>query len=239
MDFSWDCWSFSEICWFSTGSLTKTLNRTQVIEESGLRPEYLTISCELQALAKIVRNELGNGSSENVGFPNTFGANSSPLFERGRFYDEYSARRNERLKRKKGETGDVGKTPYKLGVTVEPSKRRDTKKFESLRKSVPAALSVDRSENPRYLLRSSTKENKKPPMPFNVEKSAVAGDRKIGARRVRKVWKLRNGSHTICFWFLRSQKVFEGCLQLGFASLYSSVWDWFQWFYILWRKTYD
>lgn len=165
------------------------MNRTQVIEESGLRPEYLTISCELKALAKIVRNELGNGNPENLGFPNTFGANSMTLFERGRLYDEYSARRNERLKRKKCETGDSGKTPYKLGVTAEPAKRRDSKskKLESLRKSVPAALSVHRSENPRYLLRSSTKENKKPPLSFDLEKSAIAGDGKIGSRRVRKV----------------------------------------------------
>ena len=160
-----------------------------MIEELGLRSEYLTISCELQALAKIVRNELGNGSSENLGFPDCFGPNSTPLFERGRFYDEYSARRNERLKRKKGETGALGKTPYKLGVTAESTKRRDSKskKFDSLRKSVPAALSVDRSENPRYLLRSSTKENKKPPLPFDVEKSAMAGVREIGSRRIRKV----------------------------------------------------
>ncbi|XP_057807728.1 uncharacterized protein LOC131022297 isoform X2 [Salvia miltiorrhiza] len=59
------------------GSLTKSQmpNRSWDVEQSGLRPEYHTISCELSVL----------------------GGQRSPLFERGRFYDEYCARRNERL----------------------------------------------------------------------------------------------------------------------------------------------
>lgn len=165
------------------------------MEESDLRPEYHLISCELRALAKMVHDEFGNGDSTNAGVGKSLSTNSSPLFERGRFYEEYSARRNERLKRKKGgsETGDEGKTtPYNLGVraTVESSKRRDSRKLESLRKSVSAAYSVERSENPRYLLRSMSKENKKPPLPFavnNYEKSVLASERKIGARKGRKI----------------------------------------------------
>ncbi|KAK9290419.1 hypothetical protein L1049_008588 [Liquidambar formosana] len=109
------------------------------------------------------------------------------MFERGsRFYDEYSVRRNERLKRKKIETGDEKKTVYDLGVKVEIAKRRDSKKFESARKSASAIYSLERSENPRYMLRSN-KENKKPPMWVTAEKSMGDGERKTGARRVWKI----------------------------------------------------
>ncbi|GKU98141.1 hypothetical protein SLEP1_g11178 [Rubroshorea leprosula] len=173
------------------GSLTKSQKpiRSCNIEESEIRPEYQSISCELRALAKMVRDEFGGGESENAmaAANNSLSANSTPLFERGRFYDEYSARRNERLKRKKGETGNEPKTAYKLGVTVESSKRRDSKKLESLRKSVSAAYSVERSENPRYMLRSMSKENKKPPLALavNNEKPVIGSGRKTGVRRVR------------------------------------------------------
>ena len=49
----------------------------------------------------------------------------NPLFERGRFYEEYSAIRNERLKRKRGECGVEKQTPSKqyLGVRMESAKR--------------------------------------------------------------------------------------------------------------------
>ncbi|KDP36798.1 hypothetical protein JCGZ_08089 [Jatropha curcas] len=171
------------------GSLTKSQkpNLTREMEESDLRSENHTMSCELRALARMVQDELGNASSTSVGLSNNSSTNSSPLFERGRFYEVYSARRNERLKRKKGETEEEGKTPYHLGVTVESSKKRDSKKLESLRKSVSAAYSVERSANPRYSLRSLSKENKKPPLPFNVEKSVCPSERKVGTRRVRKI----------------------------------------------------
>lgn len=138
----------------------------------------------------MVRMELGCEDSEYGGVGDQLSVNSSALFERGRFYDEYSARRNERLKRKKAESVADIKTPYNLGVTVESSKRYNSKKHvESLRKSVAAAYSVERSEaTPRYLLRSMTKENKKPPLPANLEKSvAAAGERKGGTRRVRRI----------------------------------------------------
>ncbi|KAA8537416.1 hypothetical protein F0562_026897 [Nyssa sinensis] len=172
------------------GSLTKTQlpNRAWDIEELELRPEYHTISCELRALAKMVHDGFGNADSSNDGFATTFNAISSPLFERGRFYDEYSARRNERLKRKKGEIGDGKKSVYNLGVKVESAKRRDSKKFEGLKKSIPPTPMTDRRENPRYSLRSSSsKENKKPPLAVNCDNSVGGGgDRKTAARRVRK-----------------------------------------------------
>lgn len=146
----------------------------------------------------MVKDELGNGETENVGVglggeTISLSANSTPLFERGRFYDEYSARRNERLKRKKGETGNEPKTGYNLGlgVTVESSKRRESKKLESLRKSVSAAYSVERSEmiqTPRYHLRSMSKENKKPPLAAaNISYSALGTEKKAATRRVRRV----------------------------------------------------
>ncbi|XP_024931018.1 uncharacterized protein LOC107419801 isoform X2 [Ziziphus jujuba] len=175
------------------GSLTKSqkLNRTRDMAESELRPEYHSISCELRALAKMVQDELGNGETQKAGFATSPSAvYSSSLFERGRFYEEYSARRNERLRRKKGQTGDQGKTTYNLGVTVESGKRSSCRKLESFRKSISAAYSVETtSETPRYMLRSMSKENKKPPLAAAVysDKSKVgAGERKLGARRVRR-----------------------------------------------------
>ncbi|CAI0382167.1 unnamed protein product [Linum tenue] len=167
-----------------------------------LRPEYRFMSSELRALAKQVRDELGNGDlaakPKSVG--GSLSANSSPLFfERGKLYDEYAARRNERLRKKKicGAAYDFAKTPsYRLGVTVESSKRRDsTRKMESLRKSVASAYGGGQrlvgGETPRYLLRSMCKDSKKPPpapLAMNFERSALPSERNIGVRRsVRRV----------------------------------------------------
>ncbi|GAB2289295.1 hypothetical protein Dimus_023599 [Dionaea muscipula] len=153
-----------------------------------LRPEYGTISSELTALAKLVEKEFGTPSTvpENGRFGNLLGVDNNKtisLFERGRFYDEYSARRNERLKRKmEGETGgaaaaaETTKTvSSKLGVKIEYSakKRVENRKMESLVKSVSAAYEVDRSEHPRYALRSINKPPL-PALPVNIERSAVA-----------------------------------------------------------------
>ncbi|KAB2093499.1 hypothetical protein E1A91_A02G100500v1 [Gossypium mustelinum] len=149
------------------GSLTRSQKPilTWGIEESEIRPEYRSISCDLRVLARTVRDEFGNGETEAAGLGEKTVlsvTNSCPVFERGRFYEEYSARRNERLKRKKGETQNESKTGHHLGVTVESSKRRgSSKKLESLRKSVEI-------QTPRYLLRSMNKENKKPPLPVSV-----------------------------------------------------------------------
>ncbi|KAL2505883.1 hypothetical protein Adt_21504 [Abeliophyllum distichum] len=158
------------------------------VEELELRPEYGTISCELRALAKMVRQEFGT-SNENIDveFDNgVLSASRNPLFERGRFYEEYSARRNDRLKRKKGEMeGDKKKPTSNLGVRMESAK-----KFDSARKmavaATPMMVQIEAS-TPRYSLRSCTrKENKKPPLPMNVENSVRYTERKVGVRRVRK-----------------------------------------------------
>lgn len=189
------CLILVEFCTVS-GSLTKTQlpNRPS---ESELRPEYHTISYELRALAKMVQNEFGDPDLGNAAFgskSSRVSMSRSPLFERGRFYDEYSARRNERLKRKNGDTGDDErkKSAYGLGVKMESAKKRDSKRLEGLRKSVfsTPVMMADRKENPRYMLRSMTKENKKPPLPpVNLEKSlgGGGGERKTAARRVRKI----------------------------------------------------
>lgn len=160
-----------------------------------LRPEYQSISCELQALAKMVQDEFAEANkakSNSAGFDvggGSMSAGSRPVsvFERGRFYDEYSARRNERLRRKKIDNGEFEKTPYKLGVMVESSKKRDSsRKLENLRKSVTAAYSVERSE-PRYMLRSMSKENKKPPLAVVNSSAAVSTVRRTGGRRTRQI----------------------------------------------------
>lgn len=175
------------------GSLTKSEkpNRKWDTEEPELRPEYRSISCELRALAKMVRDEFGKEESNNAnngGVSNSLSANSSPVFERGRFYEEYSARRNERLSRKKSEDSrNERKSVYNLGVTVESAKRGSTsKKLESLRKSVSAAYSLE-PPTPRYMLRSMSKDSKKPPLATTFGKSVIGSERKVGgARRVRR-----------------------------------------------------
>lgn len=172
--------------------------RSWDVEESGLRPEYHMISCELRALAKMVHQELGT-----KGIPSfdddggVLGGQRSPLFERGRFYEEYSARRNERLRRKKGEVEGYEKKPayaYDLGVRVESAKKREATKFDSRRKAAVAAAAAtpvaERREarmtpTPRYSLRSTSKENKKPPIPMSLDKSVVG----ITERKVRRTRK--------------------------------------------------
>ncbi|KAK4600205.1 hypothetical protein RGQ29_010034 [Quercus rubra] len=175
------------------GSLTKSEkpSRRWDMEESELRPEYRSISCELRALARMVSDEFGKGDSDNTngGVSNSVCPDSSTLFERGRFYEEYSAKRNERLRRKKSEARDERRSFYNLGVNVESAKRGSTsKKIQSLRRSVSAAYSVEKSEivapTPRYMLRSMSKENKKPPLATTYGKSVIGSERKVGARRV-------------------------------------------------------
>jgi len=138
-----------------------TMTKLQM-KESEIKPQYQTISHELNALSKMVQDELGAMNSKNYS-PN--GAeNFGSAFERGRFYDEYTARRNERLRKKLNETKmDEPKTAYNLGVKVETAKKKEyKKKTETLKKSVAATYSVDRSQHSRYALRSTVK---KPPLP--------------------------------------------------------------------------
>ncbi|TKY75322.1 RING/U-box superfamily protein [Spatholobus suberectus] len=169
------------------GSLTKS---QKPVHSPNMRPEYRTISCELRSLAKMVRDEFSHANSENAATANSCGAkNPSSLFERGRFYDEYSARRNERLMRKKGITAvDEGKAKsvHALGVTVESGKKSSVRKIGNLRKSISAAYSAGVSETPRYMLRSMTKENKKPPLATKFDKAVTAGEKKMGTR-VRRI----------------------------------------------------
>ncbi|KAI3428938.1 uncharacterized protein J3R85_008962 [Psidium guajava] len=88
----------------ASGCLTKSqkLSRAWEIDESELRPEYRSISCELRALTEMVRDELSNADPADPFFTNSGGASTVSVFERRRFYDVYCARRNERLKMKKG-----------------------------------------------------------------------------------------------------------------------------------------
>ncbi|KAI3725555.1 hypothetical protein L1987_65345 [Smallanthus sonchifolius] len=91
------------------------------------------MSCELQALTKMIQDTLRGSATTNQS------ANKGPLFQGGKSYDEYSARRNERLIRKRGgESGVEKKTQCKqyLGVRMESAKRTtgEVKQFESARK---------------------------------------------------------------------------------------------------------
>lgn len=180
------------------------------VEECELRPEYRTISCELRALTNMVREELGKRDRDgeniiNIAFGNGVGVgvDSHSLFERGRLYDAYSAKRNERLKRKKTGGDDVKAATYNysysVGVAAEctptAKKSRSTEKVESLRKSMQA-------EPPRYMLRSRTKGDNNlnlnlnlPPLPptSNSKRSSPAAPgvhNKIGGStsRLRRIW---------------------------------------------------
>lgn len=141
----------------------------------------------------MVQQEIGNnGDGGNPGNVDPSLNPRSPLFERGRFYEEYSARRNERLKRKigGGETGEKKAVVYGLGVRVESAKKRGVPNVvQSGRKTVLATPMTEQrggGEKPRYLLRSMTsKENKKPPLAMSFEKSV--GEKKTAVRRSRKI----------------------------------------------------
>ncbi|KAK9071816.1 hypothetical protein SSX86_008245 [Deinandra increscens subsp. villosa] len=150
-----------------SGTSTKSClpKQSLVMEEHELRPEYQAMSCELNALTKMVQDILRGSTTTNQS------ANASPMFQRGKLYEEYSARRNERLKRKRGESVVEKKTPCKqyLGVRRIESAMRSTtevKKFESVRKmATPLVERRQVAMTQKYSLRSSScKENKKPPL---------------------------------------------------------------------------
>ncbi|CAI9777146.1 unnamed protein product [Fraxinus pennsylvanica] len=162
------------------GSLTKSQlpKCSWDLEKLEVRPEYNTISCELRVLAKMVRQEFGTGDENmDVEIDNgVLSTNRNPLFERGRFYEEYSARRNERLKRKKGEMEGHKKKPMNnLGVRIESAKKLDSRRKMAVA-ATPMMVQREAATPPRYLLRSSArKENKKPPLPKNFENSVGQG----------------------------------------------------------------
>ncbi|XP_047324706.1 uncharacterized protein LOC124928215 [Impatiens glandulifera] len=121
-----------------------------------------------------------------------------PLFTRGRFYDEYSARRNEWLKMKQIGEGDEEKTMgFDKEVDLESEKRRDLKKFNDSKSLIPRTPLIERrgnvnmnqNSNSRYMLRSMTKEMKKPAssLPPLGSTSSVGGERKTVGRRGRKI----------------------------------------------------
>ncbi|XP_008789368.2 uncharacterized protein LOC103706881 [Phoenix dactylifera] len=150
--------------------------------ESPIQPVYQMISSELMALAERAKEEFGSNGDLGGAVTSSIACSRSPMFERGRFYELYSARRNARLKRKKEEIAEeaIAQDP---SIAIELAKRRSSKKVESERKSVPADFSSSR------VLRSSvrsSKEMKKPSAPTYPDKPAATGKR-IGTRSVRKV----------------------------------------------------
>ncbi|KAG2333688.1 hypothetical protein Bca52824_004868 [Brassica carinata] len=171
--------------------LTKFQKRNVADLESNLPIEYSSISSEIHAMAKMVEKEFAQeevksrASAAAASSLEHMAANSevAPLFERGRLYDEYSARRNERLRRKKGGGDDsaVKGTPYNLGVEPVTTKRRGTVK----KKTATAVSMGETTTAPRYSLRSMKKENKKPPIPLNVDISAMKTV--TSTRRVRRI----------------------------------------------------
>ncbi|KAJ0261198.1 hypothetical protein HA466_0043630 [Hirschfeldia incana] len=170
--------------------LTKFQKRNLADLESNLPIEYSSISSEIHAMAKMVEKEFAQEEVKSrASSLEHMAANSeaAPVFERGRLYDEYSARRNERLRRKKGGGGDdsvVKGTPYNLGVEPVTAKRRGT-----VKKKTATATAISMAETtataPRYSLRSMKKENKKPPVPMNVDVSAMKTV--TTTRRVRRI----------------------------------------------------
>ncbi|KAG1362627.1 hypothetical protein COCNU_10G008460 [Cocos nucifera] len=140
------------------------------------------ISSELMALAKRAKEELGSNDHVGTTLTSSITCSNSPMFERGRYYEVYSARRNERLKRKKEiEDESIGQDP---GIAIELAKRRNSKKVDGMRKSVPANFSLSRMNSLRSSVRSS-KEMKKPSALTYSEKHAATG-KSIGTRSARK-----------------------------------------------------
>ncbi|EOA14012.1 hypothetical protein CARUB_v10027143mg [Capsella rubella] len=148
--------------------------------------EYSSISKEIHALAKMVKDEFAKEEERKKPNLESVAANSAPVFERGRFYEEYSAKRNERLRKKKGEEavegGFVKGTPYNLGVNHEAmtNKRRGVSSCK--KKTAVSMVESSVKAMPRYSLRSMTKENKKPPVPINVAVSGMKTTTRKGRR---------------------------------------------------------
>ncbi|KAH0860446.1 hypothetical protein HID58_088707 [Brassica napus] len=128
-----------------SNSSSSTLKTPPGMTKPGRRLSHGDVEAKLSVESEDVKTRAEASNLENLA------ADSAPLvFERGRFYEEYSARRNERLKRKNGGEESVVK-----GVEPTTTKRRGTTKKKT---------TVETTE-PRYSLRSMsmsmTKENKK------------------------------------------------------------------------------
>ncbi|RZR71527.1 hypothetical protein BHM03_00005618 [Ensete ventricosum] len=163
-------------------------NCSSVPTGSPVRPERQLISLDLAAVAEPAEEELGSWGDVYAAATNvSLGAsNGSPLFERGRFYQLYSARRNERLKRKKGEIWGGEAVAEDPGVAVELAKRRVSKKAEGVRKSMPPDFSGSRASSLRSSLRCSKEMKNKNAYVVVAEGSAVGG-RRTSTRSVRRL----------------------------------------------------
>lgn len=152
------------------------------------RPPQPPISEDLISVADGVKEHSAIGGDlvpAAVVSPSRAGT-KSPLFERGRFYDLYSARRDERLKRKICELSEGAAEPEEDPVVaVELAKRRVAKKAESARKSLPDDFSVRRINTLRSSLRSS-KEMKKAASTLAAPDCPAAGASRIGTRSLRR-----------------------------------------------------
>nr|XP_010943929.1 uncharacterized protein LOC105061542 isoform X2 [Elaeis guineensis] len=166
----------------STSKKTEFSGRPSSVK-SLIQPVYQMISSELVALAERAKEEFGSHDHVGTTLTSSITCSNSPMFERGRYYEVYSARRNERLKRKK-EIADqsISQDP---GIAIELAKRRNSKKVDGMRKSVPANFSLSRVNSLRSSVRSS-KEMKKPSASTYSEKSAATGKR-IGTWLAQKV----------------------------------------------------
>ncbi|PKA60104.1 hypothetical protein AXF42_Ash009788 [Apostasia shenzhenica] len=141
---------------------TKTLLRHSIACETLFRPDQ-QLSSEFKFLPDrstddfTAAADVAGGSCDGDSSPLP-----PPLFERGRFYEVYSARRNERLKRKMLEVTEETVALYPE-VAVELSKRRSLKKWETPRKSLPANFSVSRVSRLQSSEVRSIKKTKKIP----------------------------------------------------------------------------
>ncbi|XP_051139199.1 uncharacterized protein LOC127256994 [Andrographis paniculata] len=152
------------------GQTAKPNHTREVRRSAEVLPTYQTMSCQITALAKMVHQELGVKPEDTV----SGGGRSTVVFERGRFYNEYSAKRNERLKRKKSEVNmdksDDENGGIDDGVRIDASTKRDT-----------TGAAEDSS---RYSLRRVTsKENKKPPLSLSAAVAVDVEDAKVSVRR--------------------------------------------------------
>ncbi|MQM18929.1 hypothetical protein Taro_051929 [Colocasia esculenta] len=169
---------------------TQHLRRScPALAESPLKTEYEKISRELKAREKRAEDDFPNGDALRAiaVSAQAAGLRSIPLFERGRLYEVYSARRNERLKRKMEETFEEeaeAAPARRSAVDAEVAvKRRSTTRTNSLRMSAPEGLpAVGRTPSLRSSLRSSTRENKMASVLRSAVKYADEEGRRASAR---------------------------------------------------------
>ncbi|CAN8277032.1 unnamed protein product [Cochlearia groenlandica] len=143
--------------------------------------DYSTISSEIDALAKKVKEEFAKEEEKKKKMNlEDLASDSAPTFERGRFYEVYSAKRNEKLRKKKGEGNSHNNN--NLGVIHEPMTNKRRGSVKTTKKVVSMVETT-----PRYSLRSMMKENKKPPLiPMNID--LMSGFKSVvSTRRGRRI----------------------------------------------------